>query len=172
MSDQENQALRHGGASPLLIMRHGEAAPGFPDPVRALTRRGEQEAGAMARWLAARVSEGELATPCCMPARMCVRSKPLSISVMSLGIPLNTLPFITPDDSASDVAEWLMAQQPQGPIMLVSHMPLVGELAGLLIEGSPSQGLGFPTAAIAELEADVWAAGCAQLQRFTQPSQL
>ena len=56
--------------------------------------------------------------------------------------------------------------------MLVSHMPLVGDLAGLLVEGAPAQGLGFPTAAIAELEADVWAAGCAQLKRFTQPSQL
>ncbi|XUO84565.1 phosphohistidine phosphatase SixA [Halomonas sp. KM007] len=172
MSDQGNQALRHVGASPLLIMRHGEAAPGFPDPVRALTRRGEQEAGAMARWLAARVSEGELATPV-LYASPYVRAQQTAEHIRdALGIPLNTLAFITPDDSASDVAEWLMAQQPQGPIMLVSHMPLVGELAGLLIEGSPSQGLGFPTAAIAELEADVWAAGCAQLQRFTQPSQL
>ncbi len=87
MSDQGIQARHQDGSSPLLIMRHGEAAPGFPDPVRALTRRGEQEAGAMARWLAARVSEESLPPPCCMPARMCVRSKPLNISGMPWAFP-------------------------------------------------------------------------------------
>ena len=90
----------------------------------------------------------------------------------ALGTPLETLDFITPEDSPSAVSDWLL-EQPEGtPIMLVSHMPLVGDLAGLLVEGSPAQGIGFPTAAIAEFEAEVWAAGCAQLKRFTQPSQL
>ncbi|MAG53532.1 MAG: phosphohistidine phosphatase SixA, partial [Halomonas sp.] len=34
----------------VLIMRHGEAAPGFPDHARPLTPRGEREAETMARW--------------------------------------------------------------------------------------------------------------------------
>ena len=162
----------NSGMNSVLIMRHGEAAPGFPDHARPLTPRGEREADAMARWLASRVEQGELALPM-LYASPYVRAQQTAQRISdALGAPLNTLSFITPEDPPSDVSEWLLTHRDDAPIMLVSHMPLVGDLAGLLVEGTPSQGVGFPTAAIAELEADVWAAGCAQLKRFTQPSQL
>ena len=162
----------NSGMNSVLIMRHGEAAPGFPDHARPLTPRGEREADTMARWLASRVEQGELALPM-LYASPYVRAQQTAQRISdALGVPLNTLSFITPEDPPSDVSEWLLTHRDDAPIMLVSHMPLVGDLAGLLVEGAPSQGVGFPTAAIAELEADVWAAGCAQLKRFTQPSQL
>ncbi|MGP5307644.1 phosphohistidine phosphatase SixA [Vreelandella alkaliphila] len=156
----------------VLVMRHGEAASGFPDQSRRLTPRGELETEKMARWLAMRIEQGELSCPT-IYASPFVRAQQTAQRICdALGVQLNTLAFITPEDSPSDISEWLLNQSVDAPIMLVSHMPLVGELAGLLVEGVPSQGIGFPTAAIAELEADVWAAGCAQLKRFTQPSQL
>ncbi|BCB70574.1 phosphohistidine phosphatase SixA [Vreelandella aquamarina] len=162
----------NSGMNSVLIMRHGEAAPGFPDHARLLTPRGEREAETMARWLASRVEQGELTLPM-LYASPYVRAQQTAQRISdALGVPLNTLSFITPEDPPSDVSEWLLTHRDDAPIMLVSHMPLVGDLAGLLVEGAPSQGVGFPTAAIAELEADVWAAGCAQLKRFTQPSQL
>lgn len=156
----------------VLIMRHGEAASGYPDHARRLTPRGESEAEKMARWLAGRVAEGELAIPR-MYASPYARAQQTAQTLCDvLGAPLETLDFITPEDAPSAVSDWLLHQPLGAPIMLVSHMPLVGDLAGLLVEGNPAQGIGFPTAAIAEFEADVWAAGCAQLKRFTQPSQL
>ncbi|MBT2787459.1 MULTISPECIES: phosphohistidine phosphatase SixA [unclassified Halomonas] len=156
----------------MLIMRHGEAAPGYPDQARRLTPHGEQEAEKMACWLAERVSAGELFVPRVYASPYARAQQTAQIISDALGVSLQTLNFITPDDPPSAVSGWLL-EQPEGtPIMLVSHMPLVGELAGLLVEGSPAQGVGFPTAAIAEFEAEVWAAGCAQLTRFTQPSQL
>ncbi|TVP48841.1 MAG: phosphohistidine phosphatase SixA [Halomonas sp.] len=157
----------------VLLMRHGEAAPGYPDTARRLTARGEQEAEKMASWLSGRVAEGELAMPRLYVSPYARAQQTAQHLCDALGISLETLDFITPDDSPGAVSDWLL-EQPEGdtPIMLVSHMPLVGDLAGLLVEGSPEQGIGFPTAAIAEFEADVWAAGCAQLKRFTQPSQL
>ena len=162
----------NSGMNSVLIMRHGEAAPGFPDHARLLTPRGEREAETMARWLASRVEQGELTLPM-LYASPYVRAQQTAQRISdALGVPLNTLSFITPEDPPSDVSEWLLTHRDDAPIMLVSHMPLVGDLAGLLVEGAPSQGVGCPTAAIAELEADVWAAGCAQLKRFTQPSQL
>ena len=162
----------NSGMNSVLIMSHGEAAPGFPDHARPLTPRGEREADTMARWLASRVEQGELTLPM-LYASPYVRAQQTAQRISdALGVPLNTLSFITPEDPPSDVSEWLLTHRDDAPIMLVSHMPLVGDLAGLLVEGAPSQGVGFPTAAIAELEADVWAAGCAQLKRFTQPSQL
>ena len=155
----------------LLIMRHGEAAPGFPDNQRLLTSRGEREAAAMARWLAARMEEGEARTS--LYASPYARAQQTAeLIAKTLGCPLETLEFITPEDDPAAVAEWLLTQPEDAPIMLVSHMPLVGNLTGLLVEGRPEQGIGFATAAIAELEADIWAAGCARLKRFTQPSQL
>ena len=155
----------------MLIMRHGEAAPGYPDHARRLTLHGEQEAEKMARWLAERVAEGELLMPRIYASPYMRAQQTAQRLCDALGTSLETLDFITPDDSPGAVSDWLLEQPECEPIMLVSHMPLVGELTGLLVEGSPAQGVGFPTAAIAELEADVWAAGCAQLKRFTQPSQ-
>ncbi|MCA1770311.1 MAG: phosphohistidine phosphatase SixA, partial [Halomonas sp.] len=90
----------------------------------------------------------------------------------ALGVPVESLSIITPDDDPSAVADWLLAQPEGRPLMLVSHMPLVGALSGLLVEGSVDRGPRFPTAALAELEAEVWAAGCARLARFTAPSDL
>ncbi|NYT71667.1 phosphohistidine phosphatase SixA [Halomonas sp. QX-2] len=156
----------------VLIMRHGEAAPGYPDQARQLTPHGEQEAAKMARWLTERVAEGELFMPRIYASPYARAQQTGQTICDALGASLETLDFITPDDSPHAVSDWLLEQPEGAPIMLVSHMPLVGDLAGLLVEGSPAQGIGFPTAAIAELEADVWAAGCAQLKRFTQPSQL
>lgn len=156
----------------LLVMRHGEAAPGFPDHARRLTSRGEQEAEKMARWLAERVEAGELSKPRIYASPFARAQQTAQTLCEALGAVLETLDFITPDDSPSAVSDWLLEQPEGAPMVLVSHMPLVGDLAGLLIEGSPDQGIGFPTAGIAEFEADVWAAGCAQLKQFTQPSQL
>lgn len=156
----------------VLIMRHGEAGPGYPDYARRLTSRGEQEAEMMARWLAERVASGELAMPRLYASPYARAQQTAQMLCGALGTSLETLDFITPDDSPSAVSDWLLEQPDDAPIMFISHMPLVGDLSGLLVEGSPGQGIGFPTAAIAEFEADVWAAGCAQLKRFTQPSQL
>ncbi|WP_156886225.1 phosphohistidine phosphatase SixA [Halomonas sp. GT] len=160
------------GLTNMLIMRHGEAASGFPDHARPLTQRGEQEADTMAHWLSLRIKQDELPCPTIYASPFLRAQQTAQQICDALGAPLNTLAFITPEDSPSDVIDWLLNQSADAPIMLVSHMPLVGELVGLLVEGVPSQGVGFPTAAIAELEAEVWAAGCGQLKRFTQPSQL
>ncbi|MGO2241403.1 MAG: phosphohistidine phosphatase SixA [Halomonas sp.] len=156
----------------MLIMRHGEAAPGFPDHARQLTPRGVQEAEAMTNWLAQRVAKGELPMPRLYASPYVRAQQTAQVLCDALGIGLETLDFITPDDAPATVGNWLLEQAEGAPIMLVSHMPLVGNLAGWLVKGSRAQGVGFPTAAIAELKAEVWAAGCAQLLSFTQPSQL
>ena len=47
----------------VLIMRHAEAAPGYPDQARRLTPHGEQEVKKMARWLTERVADGSVTAP-------------------------------------------------------------------------------------------------------------
>ncbi|MCB8889685.1 phosphohistidine phosphatase SixA [Vreelandella malpeensis] len=155
-------------ASRLVIMRHGEAGPGRVDAARALTSRGEREASRMGAWLANDYRHTLLA----LYASPFVRAQQTATLVgQALGQPVRTLEGITPDDDPQAVCDWLLEQQ-EGCIVLVSHMPLVGMLTGRLVEGARSPGVGFATAAVAELDGDVWAAGCARLVRFTEPSML
>ncbi len=150
-------------------MRHGEAGHGVPDAERELTARGRREAERMAAWLADREDLAGLRL-LASPYRRARQTA--AIVGQALGLEAEALSLITPDDPPRAVADWLL-EQPQGrPLLLVSHMPLVGALTGLLVEGRADRGLGFPTAAVAELEADVWAAGCARLARFITPSDL
>ncbi|MGM0983585.1 MAG: phosphohistidine phosphatase SixA [Pseudomonadota bacterium] len=153
----------------LLIMRHGEAAPGRPDQERELTSRGQEEVRCMGRWLAAREDRDFprlrlLASPY-------VRARQTAERIAEpLGLVVEPLPIITPDDPPEGVVEWLLEQPEEQPLMLISHMPLVAALTGLLVEGRSDRGPGFPTAAVAELESEVWAAGCARLLGFTSPA--
>lgn len=155
----------------LLIMRHGQAGPGTPDASRTLTARGQEEAARMAAWLAGRddLDHSRLrlvASP--------YRRAQQTAKVIAKALPceLETLSLITPDDSPLAVIDWLLEQDEGAPLMLVSHMPLVAAVTGLLVEGRLDGGPGFPTAAIAELEADVLASGCARLTRLTSPADL
>ncbi|SDK27766.1 phosphohistidine phosphatase, SixA [Billgrantia gudaonensis] len=153
----------------LLIMRHGEAGPGSPDAARELTARGQGEVERMANRLAGRDDLDGLR----LVASPYVRAQQTAEAVAAaLDIAHERLPIVTPDDPPEAVVDWLLERTGQGPVMLVSHMPLVGALTGLLVEGRAERGLGFPTAAVAELEADVWAAGCARLLHFTAPADL
>jgi len=156
-------------AERLLILRHGEAGPGVPDAERELTGQGSHEVGRLAAWLAARDEPAGLRL-LASPYRRARQTA--AIIGEALGVPVETLPILTPDDDPSAVVDWLLAQPEGRPLMLVSHMPLVGALTGLLVEGRTDRGPGFPPAALAELEAEVWAAGCARLARFNTPSDL
>ncbi|AMC99949.1 phosphohistidine phosphatase SixA [Halomonas chromatireducens] len=152
----------------LLIMRHGEAGPGSVDAERTLTVRGHAEAARMADWL--QYQELAQARILASPYR---RAQQTAVHVAaSLGCEIQTLGIVTPDDPPEAVIDWLLEQTGRGPFVLVSHMPLVGAVTGLLVEGRSDRGLGFPTAAVAELEAEVWAAGCARLLRFMAPNDV
>ncbi|MCL7928928.1 phosphohistidine phosphatase SixA [Halomonas llamarensis] len=157
-------------ASSLFIMRHGEASPGSPDSARRLTSQGEQEATIMASWLASRQNRGQLGALKVVASPFARAQQTASTVAKALDVSVETYPGIAPEDSPQAVCDWLVEQE--GDILLVSHMPLVAALAGLLVEGRTDRGVGFPTAAIAELEADVWAGGCARLTRFTEPRQV
>ncbi|WP_416137537.1 phosphohistidine phosphatase SixA [Halomonas sp. HK25] len=153
----------------LLILRHGQAGPGRPDAERALTGQGRREVARMAAWLAERE---DLAGLHLLASPYERAQQTAAILGEALAAPVETLPIITPDDDPAAVADWLLARPEGRPLVMVSHMPLVGALTGLLVEGRADRGPSFPTAAVAELEAEVWAAGCARQMRFVAPVDL
>ncbi|MDR5904811.1 phosphohistidine phosphatase SixA [Franzmannia qiaohouensis] len=155
----------------LWIMRHGEAAQGSPDAARRLTSRGEADVQRMAAWLADELSDAECQALRIVASPFIRAQQSAALVAETLGGELDTLDCITPDDAPMAVIDWLQANAGQ-PLLLVSHMPLVGELTACLSEGPRARGLGFATAAVASLEAEVWAAGCATLRGLTAPGEL
>lgn len=156
----------------LWVMRHGEAGPGYPDHERSLTAAGEREVARMAAWF----HRQRLADPLDLPPLRLGASpyrraqQTAAIMAERLGVAVETLPLITPDDPVEALFDWLQEHAMGAPWLLVSHMPLVGELTGRLVERDRRASLGFPTAAIAALAADVWASGCARLTGFHTPA--
>lgn len=166
-------------AAPLLIMRHGEAVPGFPDSQRRLTDHGHKEASAMGVWLATR-SDIDLAGLRVIASPYIRAQQTATRVVESLAdargcqtrLDIVTLGLVTPNDPPYGVVAWLMGQADDSPMLLVSHMPLVASLAGLLVDGHSDSGVGFATAAIAELTGDVRASGCLSLRRIVAPEDV
>ncbi|MBS9404358.1 phosphohistidine phosphatase SixA [Halomonas sp. TRM85114] len=160
----------------LLIMRHGQAAPGQPDTARELTREGCQEVRHIAAWLSGR-DDLDLARLrlVASPYARAHQTAELVAEGLAIARPqrdIETLEIITPDDPPDTVLDWLLEQGDERPVLIVSHMPLVGALTGLLVDGRADGGPTFPTGAIAELTTDIPAAGCARLARFTAPADI
>ncbi len=160
----------------LLIMRHGQAAPGRSDAARELTPRGRQEVRRIAVWLSGRddLDLARLRLVASPFVRAC-QTADLVAEGLAVARPqraIETLEIITPDDSPGAVVDWLLEQDDERPVLIVGHMPLVGALTGLLVDGRADGGLAFPTGAIAELTADIPAAGCARLARFIAPADI
>ncbi|WP_280568668.1 phosphohistidine phosphatase SixA [Chromohalobacter sp. 296-RDG] len=158
--------------SNLYIMRHGEAVPGMPDSERSLTSQGEAEARAMGTWLNKALA-GDMRTTLRIVASPYRRAQQTAQWMADpLGRPVETLPIITPDDPLEPLIDWLQREVAHTPCLLVSHMPLVGALVGRLVEGDMRASQPMPTATIAMLEADIWAAGCATLKHWQSPHEL
>ncbi|WP_277810123.1 phosphohistidine phosphatase SixA [Chromohalobacter canadensis] len=158
--------------SNLYIMRHGEAVPGMPDSERSLTKQGEAEARAMGTWLDSMLANDVRAALRIVASPYRRAQQTAQWMATSLERPVETLPIITPDDPLEPLIDWLQQEVAHTPCLLVSHMPLVGALVGRLVEGDVRASQPMPTAAIAALEADVWAAGCATLKHWQSPREL
>jgi len=117
----------------LYVVRHGEAeARAETDAQRPLTARGRRQVDAL--W-------GELCRDgvrverlVCSPYLRALQTAEL-IAGHYDGISPGILQLITPDDRPSAVIDWLAQQERLDGLVLVSHMPLVALLSGLLIEG-------------------------------------
>ncbi|MDH1011151.1 phosphohistidine phosphatase SixA [Pseudomonas nicosulfuronedens] len=149
----------------LWLLRHGEAEPqARRDSERRLTAHGIKEALKSAAQLAGHPLDGILASPY-------VRAQETAELVReALGFEgsVGTAPWLTPDDDPKDVLRFLDGRNEQN-LLLVTHQPLVGALAGLLVHGSRSDAVPFSTATLAELEGEVPVAGLMELVSLYHP---
>ncbi|WP_097461268.1 phosphohistidine phosphatase SixA [Mangrovitalea sediminis] len=146
----------------LIIMRHGEAGWHSDDRQRALTDAGRIRAELVAR----QISASEDWRPAQLWCSPLVRARQTADIVgRVLGLVAEERSFLTPDDDPAQCLDMLQVLGEEATVMLVSHMPFVGALTTLLVEGH-RRGIPFGTAQAVRLVMPVAGPGCAELKGF------
>lgn len=138
----------------IFVMRHGQAENIAPsDALRPLTENGINEARTSAQWFA----ENQHVFDCVFVSPY-LRAQQTADTVIeqlkSVG-ERKTLSFITPEDNAKEVHDYLDAVfslEQYKKILLVSHMPLVSYLVAELTSDNTMPI--FQTASVAQIEYD------------------
>lgn len=144
----------------LWLLRHGEAEPrAATDAERPLTRNGRQEVLHAAARLAGRSLQGIIASPYLRAQQ----SAELVREALDYSGAIITLPWLTPESDPREALAHL-AEREEGELLLVTHNPFVGELAGLLLHGHRQQPLAMGTASLAELDGAMPLAGLMDLR--------
>jgi phosphohistidine phosphatase len=142
----------------LIIMRHGEAGYHSLDRQRELTEYGRQAVAEVAAQIAE--SPWRPRTLWCSPL---VRARQTAaIASEILNCPVYEKEFITPDDDPGKCLDAVL-ESSESQLMIVSHMPLVGSLATLFVDGH-RQGIPLMTAQAIVLDMPVAGPGCADLK--------
>ncbi|MBZ2168008.1 MULTISPECIES: phosphohistidine phosphatase SixA [Marinobacter] len=142
----------------LFVMRHGEAGWNTIDQQRELTEIGRHQVAAVAAQVAESEWRPELIW--CSPY---VRARQTAAIVSEiLNCPVDEREFLTPDDDPGACLDALLEAQ-EWPLMLVSHMPFVGSLSTLLVDGH-RHGIPFMTSQAVLLDVPVVGPGCADLK--------
>jgi phosphohistidine phosphatase len=123
--------------------------------MRSLTERGSDNALRAAKWLK-QVIKGPVAIWASPFLRTQQTAQPIA---EALGVDIMNHQCLTPDSAPQKVVDELTTEQQD--IILVTHLPLVGRLASLLIEGVVHDQPWSPTE-IWQLDGEVFAAACMQ----------
>ena len=138
----------------IFVMRHGQAENIAPsDALRPLTENGINEARTSAQWLA----ENQHSFDCVFvsPYLRAQQTVDTVIEQLKSVGARKTLSFITPEDNAKEVHDYLDALfslEQYKKILLVSHMPLVSYLVAELTSDNTMPI--FQTASVAQIEYD------------------
>lgn len=147
----------------ICIVRHGSAVSGaVQDQNRGLTERGEGQAVGAGHWLAQQAFNNPriLASPF-------LRARQTAQAIAdSLILPVETMPHLVPDGDVQQLLNDLTAQEQD--LILVSHLPLVGHLAAMLVDGQLYDQPWSP-AECWILQGDLAAAGCMSVDAVWYP---
>lgn len=149
----------------LWLLRHGEAEPhARTDAERELTRHGRKEVHQAALHLIGR----PLRTILCSPYVRARQTAELVEDLLDGGPHLQVVDWLTPDDDPRQVLDRL-AERSEEELLLVSHQPFVGALAGLLIHGHLQDPVPMQTASLVELDGELPLAGAMYLRALHHP---
>jgi len=114
----------------LILWRHAEAEPGEPDLGRRLTSKGLKQAERIAAWLEPRLPDTTriLVSPAARTEQ----------TALALGRKYKTVDEIAPGASAEAVLAAAGWPDSREPVLVVGHQPTLGEVAAMLLSGSPA----------------------------------
>lgn len=140
----------------LILMRHAEAAPGFPDFKRQLTAYGLASLSAVPKALRVELQQVDQAF-----VSPYIRTQQ-TFDRLELDVEPIPSDRLIPESTPDQVCALLQTLPLDSTLLLVTHMPLVGWLSGYLTEGAGHYGQGFMPAQIEVLEMDYPAAAMAK----------
>jgi phosphohistidine phosphatase len=110
----------------LILWRHADAEEGADDMARRLTRKGEKQAAAMAKWLRAHLPKDYtvLASPAARAQE----------TAAALGAKISTEKTLAPGASPGAIIR--AAQRHEGLVIIVGHQPDLGRAAAQLLAGA------------------------------------
>jgi phosphohistidine phosphatase len=116
----------------LILWRHAEAEdgePGEPDARRKLTTKGQKQARRMAEWLDAQLPETTdiLVSPA-------LRTQQTVEALDRRFKTVNEIASGCEPEAVLKAANWPSARK---PVLVVGHQPTLGQVAALLLTGSP-----------------------------------
>lgn len=133
----------------LYVMRHGQAESfADSDAARPLTERGVAQSRRQAGHLRSHPPRSIYSSP----YLRAVQTTEAMLEGLGKDIPHHVVDGITPDDDPLQVLGWLQGLSTQGPVLMVSHNPLVSALVSLLVSGHTQGSLALGTADIVCLD--------------------
>lgn len=143
----------------LLVMRHGEAGWHSLDHERELTEAGRTGSAVVAHQIAKSDWRPEL-----IWCSELVRARQTAaVASEILNCRVIEKPFLRPDDDPGLSLNALLEEVSSARILVISHMPLVGALATLLVDAH-RHGIPFMTSQAVALDMPVTGPGCADLK--------
>ncbi|MCL2308490.1 MAG: histidine phosphatase family protein [Proteobacteria bacterium] len=109
----------------LILWRHADAEPGFPDMARVLSARGREEARDAAQWLAER-----------LPASCRILVSPAQRTQQTAAMlvrPYETVAALAPETSMNHLLAATCWPKQEGVTLIVGHQPTLGEVATYLL---------------------------------------
>lgn len=112
----------------LILWRHAEAEDGIPDMARPLTKRGQQQAKATARWLLSNIPEQTriIVSPALRTQQ----------TAKALELPFETLEAVAPYASADEILQAANWPNAAHAVLIIGHQPTLGEVAAFAMTGS------------------------------------
>lgn len=150
----------------MLIVRHGEAEPNRDDDAaRALTERGAAQVTAL--WKALHDKEVKITRLVASPFLRTQQTARL-IAAFYPGVAVETSDVLLSESDPAAVFAWLQEQPQADGLALVSHMPLVAILTGMLTDCANAR-LAFVPGMVACLDLEVAAVAGAALRWSISP---
>jgi phosphohistidine phosphatase len=151
----------------LFLMRHGEASFQAPsDMQRPLTERGIEQTKAV---LDKNANDFNCIKTIFASPYLRAQQTAQIVSE-AIGLPILTMTSITPDGNPHRVCDSLFESAQQfGDIILITHMPFVGDLSSLLVSGDLSSPDAFTTSQIVMFESEHVLPGCMSKEKTFLP---